>query len=72
MFDRAMMARKLCEMDGYNPDITGTFAIKIIREGRLTDTGHDARRGHVEDCVAPPMWQMYLSKADKLIDWIEP
>lgn len=62
------LARKLCKMDGFDPDATGTFAIKVIREGRLTDTGHDTRRGHKEDVTAPPMWKMYKHKARKFND----
>ena len=62
------MARKLCGLDGHNPDTTGTFGVKIIRGGRLTDTGHDSRYGKVEDCVAPPMWEMYIHKARRLLE----
>ena len=62
------LARKLCRLDGYNPDITGTFGVKIIREGRLTDTGHDTRRGHIEPVTAPPMWQMYIHKAKAFLN----
>ena len=62
------LAKALCQLDGYNPEATGSFGIKVIREGRLTDTGHDTRRGHVETFTAPPMWQMYIHKAKKIND----
>lgn len=66
-----LLARKLCELDGYNPDTRGRFAIKVYREGRLTDTGHDTRKGITEECEAPSLWKMYLHKAEQLIGWYD-
>lgn len=64
-FEEAM-ARELCSIDGFDPNATGDFSVKVIRDGRLTDTGHDTRKGHVETVTAPPLWQSYVPKARKI------
>lgn len=61
------IARILARLDGFNPDATGDYSVKVIREGKMTDTGHDTRRGTTETVTAGPAWTAYTFKARKLI-----
>jgi hypothetical protein len=61
------VARMLCNADGHDPDSVETFGIRTIRHGRRTDTGHDDRHGHREDCASWPLWHGYEPIARALL-----
>ena len=61
------VARMLCNADGHDPDSVETFGIRTIRHGRRTDTGHDDRHGHREDCDSWPLWHGYEPIARALL-----
>jgi hypothetical protein len=61
------VARMLCNADGHDPDNVETFGIRTIRHGRRTDTGHDDRHGHREDCTSWPLWRGYEPIARALL-----
>jgi len=57
MTDIEKMARRLCELDGYHPDATGTFSIPMTHRNESSTIA----------CEAPPMWEMYVGKAKKML-----